>query len=255
MKMGYCKNCGADLKDGAKFCNNCGAKIEITPVGQAPVQEQEQNTLVSEAANYSAEDSQAAAAAADNFTSSPKLQGSSASWGNAAHQPVYGQQGNGFDAGAAAAAGTAAAAGAAASSASEVIPTVPGQKQSNPMAIVSLILGIVSVVIFCCCCALFTLFLVILGVLAGVGAIILAVLSRKSSGGKFSKLAVAGMVTGIIGTLIGLFMFVMILLAKAGGGANGWLRSVLERIREQAEQSGSEDLIQQIDEILNRLGA
>ncbi len=28
----FCKNCGTELAEGAKFCKNCGAKIEIEPV-------------------------------------------------------------------------------------------------------------------------------------------------------------------------------------------------------------------------------
>lgn len=34
--MGFCSNCGSELKDGAKFCENCGAPVEIA---QEPVRE------------------------------------------------------------------------------------------------------------------------------------------------------------------------------------------------------------------------
>ncbi|MBR5872679.1 MAG: CD225/dispanin family protein, partial [Oscillospiraceae bacterium] len=41
--MMNCKNCGAELNEGAAFCGNCGTKIEEVfeaPVTQEPVQEQ-----------------------------------------------------------------------------------------------------------------------------------------------------------------------------------------------------------------------
>ena len=35
-----CKNCGAELNEGAVFCGNCGMKVESEhPVYEAPVQE------------------------------------------------------------------------------------------------------------------------------------------------------------------------------------------------------------------------
>lgn len=34
-----CKNCGAELNEGALFCGNCGMKAEAAPVYEAPVQE------------------------------------------------------------------------------------------------------------------------------------------------------------------------------------------------------------------------
>ena len=26
----YCRNCGSEIKDGAKFCESCGAKVDMT---------------------------------------------------------------------------------------------------------------------------------------------------------------------------------------------------------------------------------
>ena len=33
--MTFCRNCGAALKQGAKFCENCGTQV-VSPAGQAP---------------------------------------------------------------------------------------------------------------------------------------------------------------------------------------------------------------------------
>ena len=49
--MANCKNCGQQLRDGAKFCENCGAKAEAAPVKQQPApqaqahQAQQQNPM------------------------------------------------------------------------------------------------------------------------------------------------------------------------------------------------------------------
>ena len=37
--MAFCKNCGAQLEDGAKFCPACGATVEAAPKADESVQE------------------------------------------------------------------------------------------------------------------------------------------------------------------------------------------------------------------------
>lgn len=89
----------------------------------------------------------------------------------------------------------------------------PGQLQNNgngqkdTLAVVSLVLGIVSLVV-CCCSGLFS-------VPFGIGGIICAALSKKN--GK-SGMATAGLVCSIIGvvfgilsTILGVLMFVALL--------------------------------------------
>ena len=86
-------------------------------------------------------------------------------------------------------------------------PQNNGNGQKDTLAVVSLVLGIVSLVV-CCCSGLFSMPF-------GIGGIICAVLSKKN--GK-SGLAMAGLVCSIIGvvfgilsTILGALMFVALL--------------------------------------------
>ena len=48
-----CKNCGAELNEGAAFCGNCGMKIENEqPVYEEPVFQQEVHTEYQEQGSY-----------------------------------------------------------------------------------------------------------------------------------------------------------------------------------------------------------
>ena len=40
--MGYCNNCGNELKDGAKFCEHCGAPVDVA---KEPVSEYAEQTV------------------------------------------------------------------------------------------------------------------------------------------------------------------------------------------------------------------
>lgn len=71
-------------------------------------------------------------------------------------------------------------------------------KQSNTLAIVSLVLGILAIVCGCC--------LAWVGCLFGIGGIVCAVLSKKN--GK-SGMATAGLICSIAGIVIGLLITVM----------------------------------------------
>ena len=64
-------------------------------------------------------------------------------------------------------------------------------KQSTALAIVSLILGILSILLNCCCA--------VLGFVLGVTAIILACVYRKNNDGQFGGLALAGLICGCVG--------------------------------------------------------
>lgn len=81
-------------------------------------------------------------------------------------------------------------------------------KQNNGLAIASLVCGIISIVL-CCCCGL--------GVLLGIAGIVLAILSKKNSGGKLSGLAIAGLICGIVGVVFGVGWLIYYLVL--GGAA------------------------------------
>ena len=73
----------------------------------------------------------------------------------------------------------------------------PGEgNDTSAMAIVSLVLGILSVLI-CCCYG-------VPSIIFGIAGIILAVLSRKDTGNTLSGLAIGGMICSIIGLLLGI---------------------------------------------------
>lgn len=89
----------------------------------------------------------------------------------------------------------------------EVLPKEPQQPRSNGKAIAALVLGICSIVFSC--------LIPILGILLGIVAIVFAVLSNKE--GK-SNMALAGMITGISGIVIGIIMWIIniVILTSVG---------------------------------------
>jgi len=92
-----------------------------------------------------------------------------------------------------------------------------GQDSVNILAIVSMILGIFSLVIVC--------WLNEGGILLGIGGIICYILSRKT--GK-SGMAVAGLVCSIIAVVLGAILFALsvILLLFGGTGSYNWLKYI-----------------------------
>ena len=76
-------------------------------------------------------------------------------------------------------------------------------KTTSTMAIVSLVLGILSIVC-CCVCYGFNIILAII-------AIILAVVSKRETNGKMGGMAIAGLVLGIIGILCGIIIIIILL--------------------------------------------
>ena len=74
-------------------------------------------------------------------------------------------------------------------------------KRAKNYAKASLILGIIAVSLSCVCCCLYYLTLPL-----GVIAIVMAILSKKKSGGKISGMATAGLILGIIGLVLFLIL-------------------------------------------------
>ncbi len=85
---------------------------------------------------------------------------------------------------------------------------------NNGLAIASLVLGILSIIL-CCCIS-------VLGIITGIPAIILAVLSKKSNGGKMSGLAIAGLICGIFGLVLSIVGFILSFIFS---------QSILEELR------------------------
>lgn len=70
-------------------------------------------------------------------------------------------------------------------------------------AIVSFVLGLVSVLSPCLCC-IAPLAMGIVGLLAGITALVFAILSRRDTGGHFCGFAIAGVILSIFGIFISL---------------------------------------------------
>lgn len=91
------------------------------------------------------------------------------------------------------------------------VPPVQPQKQDNStLAIVSLVLGILSMVT-CCCYGIF-------GILFGIGGIVCAVLANRQ--GK-NGLATAGFICSIIGIVLSVICMLVLLVALVGSVSTG----------------------------------
>lgn len=80
------------------------------------------------------------------------------------------------------------------------------EQNKNNMALASMILGILSIVLSCCCC---------LGMIMGGLAVLFACLSRVEQ--KFEQQAMIGLITGIIGIVLGVVGFFVLLILDVGG--------------------------------------
>lgn len=76
----------------------------------------------------------------------------------------------------------------------------PGKQPTNGLALASLILGILSVLLSLCYG---------IGILFGIAALVLGIISRKSTGGKLSGMALAGVICSICGIVIGIAFIVL----------------------------------------------
>ncbi|MEE3468265.1 MAG: zinc-ribbon domain-containing protein [Eubacterium sp.] len=162
----FCRECGTENEDNAKFCRNCG--LPIVPVEETiqpevvktepPVEETVETpvTPIVEEPVQTQEDPFAEERAAAGYAQGT-APGGAQPYGTPGPQAAYVAQGN-------------------------------GSKPASASAIVSLILGIVSVV---CCCTFFV------GAGCGIAAICVAASDRKKNGS--SGLTTAGLILGIVG--------------------------------------------------------
>lgn len=80
------------------------------------------------------------------------------------------------------------------------------QKPTNGLAIASMILGIVSIVFGLCYGV---------GIVFGIISLVFAIISKKASEGKFSGMALAGLICSIIGIVISIVVIVFLIFSIA----------------------------------------
>jgi len=154
----FCPSCGSELSDDSKFCPNCGTKIEA-PVSQAVQATAETVENKAEEVIENVTDTIAETVTPEPQASEPVYQ-----------TPVYSQPYQ-----------------------QTVVNDQPVQGESKVLAIISMILGILSLV----CCCWFGFFGIIVSV-AGIAVGIIALATKK--GGK--GMAVAGIICSAIGLIL-----------------------------------------------------
>lgn len=218
--MGFCKNCGSEILDNAKFCSNCGAKQEeirkepedffaessntssadnwFSSGDAQPVYEKVEAEILNEAKEDNVFSSSQGAYSGSNYAQSEidiqydsdDTQGTYQSQDAYQSQSTYQSQPTGYYA------------------SSESIQVQGG---NVGLSVASMVCGILS--ILCCC---FTFF----GFVLAVAAIILGVICLKNHyEGK--GMAIAGIICG------GVSLFLLILIAIVGG-ATGVFTEALE---------------------------
>lgn len=117
------------------------------------------------------------------------------------------------------------------------------QQPTNPVAVTSLILGIISMLVSCCC---FPIGFIIGFVLAMIG-LVLAISSKK--GKPFSGYAIAGLVLSILGICESLFLFLSYLItARMMQDPN--ISNLMNQLMEQYERSIGPQMISFIKNLL-----
>lgn len=94
----------------------------------------------------------------------------------------------------------------------------PVEKKSNTKSILALVFGILAIVISCCC--------TYLGIILGIVGIVMAVLSRNDNDGKFSGMALAGLICSIAGIVIAVVSIVLVLTGTVSNGFTEYLNSM-----------------------------
>ena len=105
----------------------------------------------------------------------------------------------------------------------------PEQKQSKGFAIASLVLGIASIV---CCC------LDVVSVVCAILAIVFAVLSRRQLG-EFHGMAIAGLICGIVGLALSVYLIVDGILNPASDVDPEIWEQYFKMLEDMMNQSGA----------------
>lgn len=95
---------------------------------------------------------------------------------------------------------------------------MPEEKKTNVLAIISLVLGILSIITSCC--------YVYAGLVLGIAGLVCAILSKKQ--GK-SGLGTAGLVCSIIGLVFSVILIILVVFVYASVGGTQGLMEMLQQ--------------------------
>lgn len=179
----FCKSCGAENEEGAKFCRSCGLPI-------VPEEVIRENEEIKQAVDNAESATAAQETAQPDMQAEPQPQPNGAAENQAGQYQGQPQQGYYQQ------------------------QYKPSVTKSAPNAVISLILGIVSVV--CCCTCL-------LGVGCGIAAICVGVSSKKKENNP--GMATAGIVLGIVGIVISVLS---VIIFMASGAFVGFMEAFRE---------------------------
>lgn len=220
----FCKNCGAENPDGAKFCRKCGAPLTAADSGAG----NENSTAGGEGWSSSDDiwnqDQNAAGQGQSADSSGQQDSGYGQNPEGSAQQDYdyFSQQGqNQYSNGGGQPAGGSG-----------------GGDQKNPgstMAVVSLVLGIVGIVLCC---------IPVLGLIIGVVGLIFAILAKKKNGNK-SGVRTGGLICSIIATVIGVIYLIYFIVVGVTayniyknilGGDSAATEEIEEAVEEEEEE-------------------
>lgn len=157
-----CKHCGAPLIEGEKFCRNCGNAIPVIEKVEAETVSEPEPVKTMDDYDYPESD----------YSQTAKAESTESSSSYSGYENTNNNYNNGY--------------------------AQPQSGAGTVLSIISMILGIVSVV--CCCCGGLNGMLGAAAIVCGIIALV------KGSGNR--GMAIAGIITGALGALMGLGIFI-----------------------------------------------
>ncbi|MBR7063463.1 MAG: hypothetical protein IKI42_10580 [Clostridia bacterium] len=224
--MANCRYCGSPLYDNMKFCGNCG-QLVIKEELQEELQAQADNAAPAQLPPQPpfqappAGQTQLPPSGNPSNPYGPRLTGESSQYAVGGASPAVGTAAWQME--------NNAAAGPA---------SAPVSKGTDGMGIVSLILGIISILSSCCCLR----FAFVASLITGIAAVVLAFVAKsKAPDRKFSGVALGGLITGIIGVLFGIVAMILSMFASMIG-------------KTLIEKTDDGELADKLKELLEKLG-
>ena len=220
--MANCRYCGSPLYENMKFCGNCGQLVI-----QEELLDEPQTSAVTDQPAVPERPAESAPVGGQVPPQFGSVYGTTPRPGSAPETPPA----------ISAPVGTAAWQMQNAAAQAEQASV---KKGPDSLGIASMVLGIVSIVFACCCCC--WKFGFIFSLIAGVVAIVLAIVAKsKAPDHKFSGMAIAGLIMGIIGTLLGVAVMFLTMFS-----------SVIQN--STSETAKDSDLYAKLKEFLESLG-